>query len=256
MADARLDLSLPADRMEGALRGLLDHSLTELVPGDIRCLRTHGVLLDSVARVTPAGERDRLATVAAGLLLRCLPTSPEQDLRDSRLTVLAPHVLALLRRVITWPATAVATVESAATCALHLVTASIAAATTPPPWPRPNRRRISCAGDCTRGRQARLAANSRRALPRSGRSSRPSASGGRRPAQDCRAAGCARRWRSARGPSSRAVIAALGDLDARYWWAGSCMSGCGSPRGARRAGATTRLCRPALCQFRRPVASR
>ncbi|MFD4032070.1 tetratricopeptide repeat protein [Streptomyces sp. NPDC058637] len=123
LANARLDLPLPADRVELALRGLLDHSLTELVPGDIRCLRTHGVLLDSVARVTPAGERDQLAAAAAGLLLHSLPASPERGLRDSLLTPLAPHVLALLRRVITWPEITIATIESAATCALRLVTA-------------------------------------------------------------------------------------------------------------------------------------
>ncbi|MFJ3532904.1 tetratricopeptide repeat protein [Streptomyces sp. NPDC090132] len=123
LADARLDLPLPADRVELALRGLLDHSLTELVPGDIRCLRTHGVLLDSVARVTPAGERDQLAFAAAGLLLHSLPVSPERGLRDSLLTILTPHVLALLRRVTTWPETTIGTAESAATCALRLVTA-------------------------------------------------------------------------------------------------------------------------------------
>ncbi|WP_371629322.1 tetratricopeptide repeat protein [Streptomyces sp. NBC_00341] len=123
LADARPDLPLPADRVELALRGLLDHSLTELVPGDIRCLRTHGVLLDSVARVTPAGERDQLAFAAAGLLLHSLPASPERGLRDSLLTILTPHVLALLRRVITWPETTTGTAESAATCALRLVTA-------------------------------------------------------------------------------------------------------------------------------------
>ncbi|WP_371772976.1 tetratricopeptide repeat protein [Streptomyces sp. NBC_01438] len=123
LADARLDLPLPADRVELALRGLLDHSLTELVPGDIRCLRTHGVLLDSVARVTPAGERDQLAVAAAGLLLNSLPAFPERGLRDSLLTILTPHVLALLRRVITWPETTIGTAESAATCALRLVTA-------------------------------------------------------------------------------------------------------------------------------------
>ncbi|MFF5855381.1 tetratricopeptide repeat protein [Streptomyces sp. NPDC012751] len=123
LADAHLDLPLPANRVELALRGLLDHSLTELVPGDIRCLRTHGVLLDSVARVTPAGERDRLAAAAAELLLRSLPASPERGLRDSRLAVLAPHVLALLRRVGSWPEIAADTAESAATCALRLVTA-------------------------------------------------------------------------------------------------------------------------------------
>lgn len=123
LANVRLDLPLPADRVELALRGLLDHSLTELVPGDIRCLRTHGVLLDSVARVTPAGERDQLATAAAGLLLHSLPASPERGLRDSLLTILAPHVLALLRRVVTWPEITIGTAESAAICALRMVTA-------------------------------------------------------------------------------------------------------------------------------------
>lgn len=90
LANIRLDLTLPADRVELALRGLLDHSLTELVPGDIRCLRTHGVLLDSVARVTPADERDQLAAAAAGLLLHSLPASPERGLRDSLLTPSPP----------------------------------------------------------------------------------------------------------------------------------------------------------------------
>ncbi|THA56782.1 tetratricopeptide repeat protein [Streptomyces sp. A0958] len=123
LANIRLDLTLPADRVELALRGLLDHSLTELVPGDIRCLRTHGVLLDSVARVTPADERDQLAAAAAGLLLHSLPASPERGLRDSLLTPLTPHVLALLRRVVTWPEITIGTAESAATCALRLATA-------------------------------------------------------------------------------------------------------------------------------------
>ncbi|MEU8630149.1 tetratricopeptide repeat protein [Streptomyces sp. NPDC048669] len=123
LANVRLDLPLPADRVELALRGLLDHSLTELVPGDIRCLRTHGVLLDSVARVTPASERDQLAAAAGGLLLHSLPASPDRGLRDSLLTALAPHVLALLRRVATWPEITIGTAESAATCALRLVTA-------------------------------------------------------------------------------------------------------------------------------------
>ncbi|MFE6972383.1 tetratricopeptide repeat protein [Streptomyces sp. NPDC057682] len=117
------DLPLPAGRVEPALRGLLDHSLTELVPGDIRCLRTHGVLLDSVARATPADERDRLTAAAAGLLLHSLPAAPERGLRDSLLIPLAPHVLAQLRRVTNWPETTQSTVESAVSCALRLVTA-------------------------------------------------------------------------------------------------------------------------------------
>ncbi|MYY02688.1 MULTISPECIES: tetratricopeptide repeat protein [unclassified Streptomyces] len=125
LANVRLGppLPLPAHRVELALRGLIDHSLTELVASDIRCLRTHGVLLDSVARVTPAGERDPLAAAAAGLLLHALPASPERGLRDSLLNALAPHVLGLLRRVTTWPETTIGTAESATTCALRLATA-------------------------------------------------------------------------------------------------------------------------------------
>lgn len=123
LADARLGPPLPVDRVEPALRGLLDHSLTELVPGDIRCLRTHGVLLDSVARVTPVGERDQLAAAAAGLLLSALPELPERGLRDSRLNLFAPHTLALLRRVLAWPDVSVGTAETAVSCALRLVTA-------------------------------------------------------------------------------------------------------------------------------------
>ncbi|MEW1695900.1 tetratricopeptide repeat protein [Streptomyces sp. NPDC091278] len=123
LGGSRPDLPLPADRVELALRGLLDHSLTELVPGDVRCLRTHGVLLDSVARVTPASERDPLAAAAAALLSHSLPASPERGPRDDRLTLLVPHVLALLRRLNTWPETTAGTAEAAADCALRLVTA-------------------------------------------------------------------------------------------------------------------------------------
>nr|WP_202523666.1 tetratricopeptide repeat protein [Kitasatospora sp. SID7827] len=123
LAHSGPELPLPDDRVETAVRGLLNHSLTELVPGELRCLRTHGVLLDSVARATPADQRDRLAASAAGLLLGSLPARPERGLRDNRLTPLAPHVLALLRRVLSWPETTTATAESAAACALRLATA-------------------------------------------------------------------------------------------------------------------------------------
>ncbi|MFI5544721.1 tetratricopeptide repeat protein [Streptomyces sp. NPDC051815] len=122
-ADIRIDLPLPTNRVELALRGLLDHSLTEFVQGEVRCLRTHGVLLDSVARVTPTGERDQLVAAACGLLRNSLPAAPERGLRDSLLPLLAPHVLAMLRRVVNWPDITMGTAESAAACALHLVTA-------------------------------------------------------------------------------------------------------------------------------------
>ncbi|MEU6211769.1 tetratricopeptide repeat protein [Streptomyces sp. NPDC047023] len=122
-ADIRIDLPLPTNRVELALRGLLDHSLTEFVQGEVRCLRTHGVLLDSVARVTPTGERDQLVAAASGLLRNSLPAAPERGLRDSLLPLLAPHVLAMLRRVVNWSDITMGTAESAAACALHLVTA-------------------------------------------------------------------------------------------------------------------------------------
>ncbi|GAA3015859.1 tetratricopeptide repeat protein [Kitasatospora albolonga] len=113
---------LPAARVEAALRGLLDHSLTELVPGGVLGLRTHGVLLDSVARTVPAEERERLVGAAAVLLRQALPADPERGLRDDRLALHAPHALALLRRLTSWPETSAGAAESAADCALLLVT--------------------------------------------------------------------------------------------------------------------------------------
>ncbi|MGW7518804.1 NB-ARC domain-containing protein [Streptomyces sp. NPDC054796] len=69
---------LPQGRLEPALRGLLDSSLTELLPGPPRCLRTHGVLLDSAAGNTPVEQRVALATTAADALLTALPEVPER----------------------------------------------------------------------------------------------------------------------------------------------------------------------------------
>ncbi|MFD7120373.1 tetratricopeptide repeat protein [Streptomyces sp. NPDC059922] len=115
---------LPADRVELTLRGLLDHSLTELVAGGgVRCLRTHGVLLDSVARGMPDDQRERLAATAAGLLASALPDMPERGTRDARLNLLTSHVLGLLRRVRDWSIVRQPTVEAAVACALRLVTA-------------------------------------------------------------------------------------------------------------------------------------
>lgn len=44
---------LPRARSETALRALLEQSLTELVDVGVRCVRSHSVLLDSVAAATP-----------------------------------------------------------------------------------------------------------------------------------------------------------------------------------------------------------
>ncbi|CAM5580721.1 ATP/GTP-binding protein [Streptomyces tanashiensis] len=122
LAGAELGTELHPSRVESALRGLLDHSLTELVPGTVRCLRVHGILLDSVARATPDDRRERLATAVARLLRAVLPEVPERGEQDPAVILLAPHVIAFLRRVTDWGA-APAVVEDAADCALRLVIA-------------------------------------------------------------------------------------------------------------------------------------
>ncbi|MEB8343817.1 tetratricopeptide repeat protein [Streptomyces endophyticus] len=122
LAHAELGTELHGSRVESALRGLLDHSLTELVPGQVRCLRVHGILLDSVAHATPDDQRERLATTAARLLRAVLPEVPERGAQDPATLLLAPHVMALLRRVTRW-GTSSSTVESAADCALRLIVA-------------------------------------------------------------------------------------------------------------------------------------
>jgi len=122
LANAEPDPELNPSRVESALRGLLDHSLTELVPGDVRCLRAHGILLDSVAQATPGDQRVRLATTAARLLQAVLPEVPERGAQDPAVMLLAPHVIAFLRRVAEWGIEG-PTAEAAAGCALRLVVA-------------------------------------------------------------------------------------------------------------------------------------
>ncbi|MFF2250344.1 tetratricopeptide repeat protein [Streptomyces sp. NPDC058142] len=119
---AELGSALPASHVESALRGLVDHSLAELAPGETRCLRTHGVLLDSVARATPADQHEQLCSTAARLCLAVLPAVPDRGTQDPRVKLLAPHVMALLRRTASW-ATSQSTLEAAAECALRLVIA-------------------------------------------------------------------------------------------------------------------------------------
>jgi tetratricopeptide (TPR) repeat protein len=119
---AELGPTLPASRVESALRGLIDHSLTELAPGETRCLRTHGVLLNSVARATPADQQEQLSSTAARLCLTLLPEVPDRGAPTPLVNLLAPHVIALLQRTVGW-ATSQPTVEAAAECAFRLVTA-------------------------------------------------------------------------------------------------------------------------------------
>ncbi|MFF7789262.1 tetratricopeptide repeat protein [Streptomyces sp. NPDC007991] len=95
---AGLEPALRAEQLEPALRGLIDHSLAELVEVDgTRCVRAHGVLLDSVAEGVPQDRRAIVADSAAALLEAALPDegsgSPETR---SRLALLAPHATRLL----------------------------------------------------------------------------------------------------------------------------------------------------------------
>ncbi|WP_055712237.1 tetratricopeptide repeat protein [Streptomyces torulosus] len=90
-----------AERLEPALRGLLDHSLAELVETDgARCVQAHGVLLDSVAAGVPAGQRPVFAEVAADMLEAGLPERDDESVvARGRLAVLSPHASALLASV-------------------------------------------------------------------------------------------------------------------------------------------------------------
>ncbi|MEU1947327.1 tetratricopeptide repeat protein [Streptomyces sp. NPDC020125] len=95
-----LDPPLAADRVEPALRGLLDHSLIGMVETDgRRCVQAHGVLLDSVAVGSPEEQRGGLAEVAGRLLEATLPREDDTSAEvRAELRLLAPHVSSLLRR--------------------------------------------------------------------------------------------------------------------------------------------------------------
>ncbi|TMU94645.1 tetratricopeptide repeat protein [Streptomyces sp. DASNCL29] len=94
-----LDPPLAADRVEPALRGLLDHSLIGMVEADgRRCVQAHGVLLDSVATGVPEEQRAALAEAAGQLLEAALP--PEGSVSAearAELRLLTPHAFSLLR---------------------------------------------------------------------------------------------------------------------------------------------------------------
>ncbi|WP_055538771.1 tetratricopeptide repeat-containing protein [Streptomyces neyagawaensis] len=102
--ELRIDGAEPAldpERLEPALRGLLDHSLAELVETDgVRCVQAHGVLLDSVAAGVPGRQRTPLAELGARLVEAGLPEwDDESAAARGRLAVLAPHASALLATV-------------------------------------------------------------------------------------------------------------------------------------------------------------
>lgn len=119
-----IDALLPRARVETALRGLLDHSLTRLVPGPPRCLRTHGVLLESIARGTPAEQRDLLVGAAAEMLSAVLPDVTQPWARaDPPVAPFVPHTLALLRRAAQWTEVEQTTATRVLECALRLAVA-------------------------------------------------------------------------------------------------------------------------------------
>lgn len=118
LAGKDISSGLPRSRVEPALRGLLDHSLTELSREGVRCLRTHGVVLDSVARGTPAELRERLLADSVGLLSAAMPEIPQRGPRDPLLQLIAPHIVTLLRHC-----TVRATAAAALGVAVRLATA-------------------------------------------------------------------------------------------------------------------------------------
>ncbi|MEU2764885.1 MULTISPECIES: tetratricopeptide repeat protein [unclassified Streptomyces] len=119
-----IDTVVSRARVESALRGLLDHSLTRLAPGPPRCLRTHGVLLESIARSTPAGLRDALVSTAAALLLPVMPmTSRPWTREDPPLAPYVPHTMALLRRATQWAGVGRPAVARVLECTLRLAVA-------------------------------------------------------------------------------------------------------------------------------------
>ncbi|MEU6299909.1 tetratricopeptide repeat protein [Streptomyces erythrochromogenes] len=96
---AGVEPPLAAEGLEPALRGLLDHSLAEMIQvADLRCVRAHGVLLDSIAAGMPDSARAALAEGATALLRAALPDedTPQSESREV-LAILAPHAVSLLQ---------------------------------------------------------------------------------------------------------------------------------------------------------------
>lgn len=96
--------ALPANRVETALRGLLDHSLVSLVDSEesgevVRCVKTHGVLLDSVAAAVPNDQKSLLVQGAARLLASQIPAEVGRGVAGGRVRRLVPHVMNQLRLV-------------------------------------------------------------------------------------------------------------------------------------------------------------
>ncbi|MGW3558671.1 tetratricopeptide repeat protein [Streptomyces sp. NPDC000963] len=99
-----LDPPLTGAHVEDALRGLLGHSLVSLVSLDVagtpvRCVKTHGVVLDSVAAAVPEEQRALLVTAAAELLQDAVPESGDRGRDVPPVGHLVSHAAHLLGRL-------------------------------------------------------------------------------------------------------------------------------------------------------------
>ncbi|MEV6260993.1 tetratricopeptide repeat protein [Streptomyces sp. NPDC051784] len=95
---------LSRDRVEPALRGLLDHSMISLIDVEedgeaVRCVKTHGVLLDSVAAVVPGSLMQPLLLGAASLLEAAIPEELGGGASGGHIRGLIPHTMKMLRLV-------------------------------------------------------------------------------------------------------------------------------------------------------------
>ncbi|WP_434590935.1 tetratricopeptide repeat protein [Streptomyces sp. A5-4] len=98
------DPPLPGQRVEAALRGLLEHSMVSIVESEesgevVRCVKAHGVVLDSVAAAVPAAQRPLLLDAAVLLIGREVPADSRGEQAAGRIRRLVPHVANMLRRV-------------------------------------------------------------------------------------------------------------------------------------------------------------
>ncbi len=95
--------SLRSGRLEQALRGLIEHSLVAIVDvprmdGPVRSVRSHRVLLSSVAAEVPERQRSPYLVAAASLLEAATPHDAVSAESQELGRVLAPHIAALVKR--------------------------------------------------------------------------------------------------------------------------------------------------------------
>ena len=96
-----IDPPLPR-RGRSCPRGLLDHSLVALVDSEesgevVRCIKTHGVLLESVAAAVPDDQRPAFVLAAGQLLDGEVPRDADEENAAGRVRRLVPHATNLLK---------------------------------------------------------------------------------------------------------------------------------------------------------------